>query len=164
MSRRVVFDCMVFVQAIARPNGPAAACINKARTAQCELIVSDAIITEAREVLSRPKLRKSFIRASDEAIDEFFAILATFVIRIDPVPEAFALKRDPEDSKYLNLAIVGDAELIVSRDNDLLDLMTSDEDEPLAFRTAYPTIRIVDPVAFLKTFPPPDATNPDEAS
>jgi predicted nucleic acid-binding protein len=70
------------------------------------------------------------------------------------VPDAFNFSRDPKDSKYLNLAIAGSAELVVSRDNDLLDLMRSTDAESTAFRTAYPNIRIVDPVAFLQTFPP----------
>ena len=49
------------------------------------------------------------------------------------------------DEPYLNLAIATQAPFIVSRDNDLLDLMKNDE-----FRKAYPALTIMDPVAFLK--------------
>jgi predicted nucleic acid-binding protein len=55
---------------------------------------------------------------------------------------------------YLNLAIAGNAELVVSCDTDLLDLMSATDAESTAFRTAYPNIRIVDPVTFIQSFPP----------
>ncbi len=84
---------------------------------------------------------------------------------IDPIPDKIALTRDPKDSKYLNLAIAAGAELIVSRDNDLLELMTGTDSEAEAFRTAYPNIRILDPVEFLRTRrpapPTPDAGIPN---
>jgi predicted nucleic acid-binding protein len=86
---------MVFVQALARPNGPAGACLEKARSGQCELLVCDAILAEARAVVSRPKLRRTFIRATDEDVDDFFTRLDAFVTRIDAVLEAFILTRDP---------------------------------------------------------------------
>lgn len=160
MSRRAVFDCMVFVQALARPRGPAGECLERARSGECELLVSDAILAEARVVIARPRLRRTFIRATDEHVDAFFADLDTFVTRVDPVPEVFTLNRDPKDSMYLNLAIAGGAELVLSRDNDLLGLMTSADAEAAAFRAAHPGVRIVDPVAFLRTVQPPAGPPP----
>jgi predicted nucleic acid-binding protein len=73
---------------------------------------------------------------------------------IPTVPEAFTLTRDPDDSKYLNLAIAAGAELVVSRDHDLLDLMTANDADSVMFRTNYPTIRVLDPVTFLQTLTP----------
>jgi predicted nucleic acid-binding protein len=43
------------------------------------------------------------------------------------------------------LAIAAQAAFVVSRDNDLLDLMKDEE-----FRKAYPALAILDPVAFLR--------------
>ncbi|HEY2911138.1 MAG TPA: putative toxin-antitoxin system toxin component, PIN family, partial [Gemmataceae bacterium] len=60
---------------------------------------------------------------------------------IEPVPDAFELQRDPEDSKYLNLAIAANAKLIVSRDNDLLDLMTEPMPTPAPSATPTPKSR-----------------------
>ena len=168
----MVFDCMIYVQALARPNGPAAACLDKATAGECELLVSVEVLAEVHEVLGRPKLRRTFIRASDDDVEAFMRRLDALATNIDPVPEAFTLLRDPKDSMYLNLAIAGDAKLVVSRDNDLLDLMSEDSAEGNAFRTGYPEIAILDPVAFLRTFPAdppatepkPTAPPPDEAS
>ena len=61
----------------------------------------------------------------------------------------FVLSRDPKDEPYLNLAIATDASYLVSRDNDLLDLMTDSE-----FRTQHPDLKILDPVAFLRELQP----------
>ena len=170
MKTRVVFDCMIFLQAVARPVGPAGACVDRAENGDAELLVSADILAEMRDVLNRPGVQKKFRNLTPERVANFIIRIERFAVVIGPVPEAFTLARYPKDSKYLNLAIVSGAELVVSRDNDLLDLMTSDDAEPTAFRTAYPTIRIIDPVAFLRTFPPTDSSktdpttaNPDEA-
>lgn len=149
---RVVFDCMVFIQALARPNGPAAACFSHVTDGKCELIISDKVLKEIHEVVNRPKLRRTFIRATDEDIETFFLRLAIITTRIDPVPDVFVLTRDQKDSKYLNLAIAAGAKLIVSRDNDLLDLMTDTDNDAMTFRKSFPGISILDPIEFLKSF------------
>jgi predicted nucleic acid-binding protein len=59
------------------------------------------------------------------------------------VRSSYRLARDPDDEPYLNLAIAAKASFLVSRDNDLLDLMKDD-----AFRKAYPDLAIVDPPTF----------------
>ena len=44
---------------------------------------------------------------------------------------------------YINLAIVTSAEYLVSRDKDLLDLVTTSTDIALQFRSRYPFLRIL---------------------
>ena len=56
MTRRVVFDCMVFLQGAASPDGPAAACLRLAEKGHVELCVSSEILSEVRDVLTRPTL------------------------------------------------------------------------------------------------------------
>jgi predicted nucleic acid-binding protein len=51
-----VFDCMVFLQAIGSPGGPARACIRLAELGETQVNVSDAILTEVAGVLSRPSV------------------------------------------------------------------------------------------------------------
>ena len=60
--------------------------------------------------------------------------------KIDPVPAIFTLIRDPDDEPYLNLAIAVSAEYLVTRDNDMLDLMKDPE-----FRTNIPRLRFLIP-------------------
>ena len=65
-------------------------------------------------------------------------------------PETFVYERDPDDAHYVNLALAADAKLIVSRDKDLLDLMDQAKPEGRDFHTRFPTVRILDPVSFLR--------------
>jgi predicted nucleic acid-binding protein len=55
-------------------------------------------------------------------------------------PAYVAFERDPEDEMVLNLAIHLEADFIVSKDRDLLDLSRTS-----GWQTAYPTIRIIPP-------------------
>jgi predicted nucleic acid-binding protein len=53
---RVVFDCMIFLQAAARPKGPAAECMRSVTAGRLELFLSPAIVAEVRDVLTRPSV------------------------------------------------------------------------------------------------------------
>jgi putative PIN family toxin of toxin-antitoxin system len=152
---------MVFLQAAAKPLGPAGACIDRAEKGHVELLVSTEIVEEVRDVLNRPAIQRKFRTLTPERAADIIARVERVAVIFDPVPNAFSFCRDPKDSMYLNLAIAGSAELVVSRDKDLLDLMTSTDSESTAFRTAYPNIRIVNPVAFLQTFRPATPAAPD---
>ena len=69
---------------------------------------------------------------------------------VENVPPHFSYSRDPDDEPYLNLAIETEAIFLVSRDNDLLDLMTDFTDEAKDFRRRYRDIKVLNPVQFLE--------------
>jgi putative PIN family toxin of toxin-antitoxin system len=152
---RVVFDCVVLFQAAVSARGPAAACLAWAETNPLALAVSDDTVAELRDLLDRPNLRRKFLRLTDESVSAYVGRLLQIAVRIDPVPAAFTLTRDPDDSKYLNLAVAAGANFVVTRDRDLLDLTAGTDADAVAFRTARPTIEILDPVAFLARVLPP---------
>ena len=58
--------------------------------------------------------------------------------------------RDPNDEPVINLAIHIEADYIVTRDKDLLDLVDENRPEGRYFRKRFPNITILDPVAFLQ--------------
>ena len=64
-------------------------------------------------------------------------------------PEEFHYERDPDDEMYINLAIVVNATYLVSRDNDLLDLMTTSTDIARQFRSRYPFLRVMKAADFV---------------
>ena len=88
-------------------------------------------------------------------------------IVLTQVPNAYSLPRDPKDERYLNVAMAANAEFLVSRDLDLLDLM-KDAD----FRRQFPGLTILDPAAFLKVMakrslaqpPPTPASESDDSA
>ena len=54
---RVVFDCMVYVQATASDKSPAAALLRLVENGELTLYLSREVIDEVKEVLARPRLR-----------------------------------------------------------------------------------------------------------
>lgn len=141
----VVFDCMVFLQGAARPAGPARACFDLVDESRVELFLSAEIVTEIRDVLTRPKTLRKFPLLTPEWVDTFLHAVVSRALAIANVPTIERLERDPKDEPYLNLAIAAQAKYLVSRDRDLLDLMADQ-----AFRERHPGLLILDPVEFLK--------------
>lgn len=138
-----VFDCMTFLQAVTNRKGPAGGCLALVDEKQVKLFVSSEILEEVSDVLDRPKIRKAFPTLTDEVVQDFLDHIVETAHALENVPNAYQLSRDPDDERYLNLAIAAQASFLVSRDNDLLDLMKDD-----AFREAYPNLAIVDPPTF----------------
>jgi putative PIN family toxin of toxin-antitoxin system len=156
MSSRAVFDCMVFLQGAGRPAGPARACFRLVDEGRVTLCLSAEILTEVRDVLTRPKTLRKFPLLSLEWVETFVQNAEAKAVVPIEVPRTFTLPRDPKDEPYLNLAIAVGAEYLVSRDKDLLDLM---HDE--SFRQRYPELTILDPVAFLQAVA--DQGQPEQA-
>jgi putative PIN family toxin of toxin-antitoxin system len=145
---------MVFLQGAARPDGPAAACLRLAEAGHVELYLSAETLAEIRDVLTRPKMQKKFSALTPEAVDAFLTGICRHAVVLADVPRTVALPRDPKDEKYLNLAVAAEARYLVSRDKDLLDLMSGGTPEGQSFRTSHPAITILDPVAFLRSLQP----------
>ena len=148
MTPRAVFDCMVFLQGAGRPAGPAAACLQLLDEEKVVLCVSAEILAEVRDVLTRPKTLRQFPGLSPECVEAFVRHLELKGALFANAPQAVRLQRDPKDEPYLNLAIAAGAKYLVSRDNDLLDLMKDDD-----FRACYPDLLILEPFAFLRSLP-----------
>ena len=157
MTPLVVYDCMIYLQAVTNPKGPAGRCIALAFTGAVRLVGGHAIRAEVADVLTRPRTARKFPDLTPAVAQGFLTRIEQVVEVVDPIPEVFTLRRDPKDSIYLNLAIAAGAKLVVSRDNDLLDLMTGTDPDAVAFRAGWPDIAVVDPPTFLQTVAPPAA-------
>ena len=145
-----VFDCMTFLQAVARSEGAASAWFQMVEAGRVKLVVSTAILAEVEDVLDRPKIRQKNPKLTDETVAAFLIRVRELAPPAIVVPAAFAYARDPDDEPYLNLAIVSTAGYIISRDNDLLDLMQEDNPDGQAFRALTPGIQILTPPEFLR--------------
>ena len=154
MNRRpapgVVFDCNILLQAVARKTGPAAACLRFAEEGFVHLHLSEEILIELSDVLKRPTIRASYPELTDEIVEDFLERLRSTAEITRDVPRQFSFLRDIDDEPYLNLAIKVKADYVVSRDKDLLDLMTSHSDECKEFRQRFRSITVIEPVKFLR--------------
>ncbi len=146
---KVVFDCNVYLQALANPAGPAGRCVELALRGVVALYVSPFVLDEIRRVTSYPQLIARFkLRPSRVAV--LLDNLLKVAVVVPVVAELWRYDRDPDDAHYVNLAVIAGASIVVSRDNDLLDLMDLGRPEAVEFTSKFPSLRILDPVAFLQ--------------
>lgn len=94
---KVVFDCNVFLQALLNPNGPAGQCNQLVDTGEVELYVSEEVLAEVAEVLSRPRIRKLAPALTIEVIEAFIVDLRLKSICLRNIPEEYHFERDPKD-------------------------------------------------------------------
>ncbi len=146
----VVFDCMIFLQGLIKEANPAVARLELFEKDAVNLFVSDEILIEISDVLTRPKLQARYPLLTRERADKLIENLRKKASVIENVPRKFAYARDPKDEPYINLAIAAGADYIVSRDKDLLDLMTGHTKECKEFRQRFRPLRVIEPQEFLK--------------
>jgi len=90
-------------------------------------------------------------KLSDETAAHFLAQAVSCAEALPEPPKAFSLPRDPDDEPYLNLAIAGGAEYLVTwNERHLNYLMRRDTPEGKEFCARHPDLKIVTPPEFLE--------------
>ena len=120
---RVVLDANVFVSALLSPGGASAEILSAWRDERFHLVISPAILEEIDRVLRYPKIRTRH-RWRDAQLRRFIEDLAHLAILIPGELTLSVIADDPPDDRYLECAIEGDADHIVSGDEHLLRLGT----------------------------------------
>jgi len=115
--KRVVFDTNVLVSRLLLPDSIPAQAVRKARR-EGRLLVSEATMHELADVLSRRKLDRY---VSVENRKQFIRELRR-VAELIPIIQIVRDCRDPRDDKFLEVALNGRADLIITGDDDLLAL------------------------------------------
>ena len=112
---------MIFLQAAANEESPAANALDLLDTGEIQLYLSAPILEELRDVLGRGEVRTALPQISDVRIEALFRRLDKKAVMVRNVPRSFEYSRDPTDEPYLNLAIAVKAKFLLSRDRDLLE-------------------------------------------
>jgi putative PIN family toxin of toxin-antitoxin system len=144
-----VFDCVTFVQSLISETGPAVQCTELFEQGKILLAFSNETLSELNEVLSRSTLRERYPRLTDQRVDSLIALLVRQGRLYRRVKRHIQFQRDPSDEPYLNLAVEAEADFLVTRDRDLLDLMDWKREEGRAFQKRFRRLKIVDPVVFV---------------
>ncbi len=145
-----VFDCMIYLQAAINEKSPAAEIFRQVESGNVLLFISNEILEEIRDVLTRPKVLFKYPHLTVESVEIFLNRVLSKAKLINKTPKHFQYSRDPKDEKYINLAVAARAHYVVSRDNDLLDLMTDFDAESKKFRQKFRWLKVVAPVEFLR--------------
>src|SRR6266852_911870 len=95
---------MVYLQAAAREESPAAACLRLAENHLVQLFVSSDILDEIEDVLSRPNIRARFSELTYETVTALVERLRKTAELVGRVPKRFTFARDvndePSQSKF----------------------------------------------------------------
>ena len=83
-----------------------------------DMLVSDSTLTELATVINRPMFDKYI---SKPARRKFFEVLAPLCIKVEII-QTIQASRDRKDDKFLEVAINGSADFILTGDTDLLEL------------------------------------------
>ena len=116
---RVTIDTNIFLRSLIRDQNLANHLLSLWRDLRFVFVLSQAILDEAWEVLSRPHLIQKYSYTLQEAID-LIDVLTQRSIIVE-VPFSLELCRDVNDDPVVDCAVFGRAQFLVSYDNDLLD-------------------------------------------
>ncbi len=114
----VVVDTVIFLRALINPRGLNEKVIR--RRNEFNLVISEQIIKEVTEVLCRPIVRNKFPHITDVKVKDMLDIVGT--IETVTIKSRINVCRDPKDNKFLECALDGGADYLVTADKDLLDI------------------------------------------
>ena len=133
---RAVVDTNILVRALIRPQGSVGPVLLRLRQGDYTLLYAQSLLEELVDVLNRPRIRHKYGLTGED----IQTVVGLILLRGEAVTpqERITACRDPRDDKFLEVAVAGQADVIVSGDEDLLVL------HPFA------GIPIVPPAAFLR--------------
>jgi len=134
MSQRVVLDTNCVISALLFSKQSMAWLRHSWQNAHIIPLASKDTVKELMRVLAYPKFKLS--------TDEQALLLADFLpytetVIIEQIPDDLPLIRDPDDQKFLILAVVGQAEVLVTGDADILAIQSSFHTPPIMTLAEY---------------------------
>ena len=134
---RAVLDTNVWLSAIFW-EGEAYKLISTIQRKKIEIVVTKKILFEIIEVLNKEAKFQKFIKNRKIAIEDLLRTITSLGKLVDSKTKLSIVKEHSSDNKFVECAIDGDAEFIVSYDKHLLKLKE------------YKGIKILSPTEFLK--------------
>ncbi|RLC95075.1 MAG: putative toxin-antitoxin system toxin component, PIN family [Chloroflexi bacterium] len=117
---RAVVDTNILVRAVIKPSGSVGPVLLRLRHGDYTLLYAQSLLEELIDVLNRPRIRDKY-QLTDQDIR---AVVSLILLRGEAVApqERITACRDPKDDQFLEVAVAGRADVIVSGDQDLLVL------------------------------------------
>jgi len=136
---RAVVDTNILICSLIKPHGTVGPIIPHLRDGDYTLVYSAPLVDELVAKLSLPRIQvKYHVR-----LEEIEALVALIVLQGERVIPTRKVKlcRDPKDDMFIEAALAGEAQVVVTGDDDLLTL------------NKFETVRFVTPRAFLANLP-----------
>jgi putative PIN family toxin of toxin-antitoxin system len=115
---RAVVDTNILVSAVITPHGSVGPVILRLRQGDYILLYANSLLAELVDVLNRPRIRQKYHLDDDDiaTVISLILLLGEEVISRQRIVAC----RDPKDDKFLEVAVAGHANVIVTGDADLL--------------------------------------------
>jgi uncharacterized protein len=114
---RVVLDTNVLISGLFSTTSTPALAVEKAIT-KAQLVATTETLRELIEQVMQPKFDRYVSREQREVLIQRVAPLVEIIEVLQPVRAS----RDPKDDKFLEAAVNGRADVLVTGDRDLVDL------------------------------------------
>ncbi len=134
---KVVIDTNVVVSRFLNPAGTPARVLALAEASAFQLVASAAILEEYRRTLLYERIMRRHRRSMEE-VERAVTRLRAVALLLEPKTRLHVIAEDPSDDKFLECAVEGEADYIVSGDRHLLGL------------GRYQGIEILPPAAFVR--------------
>jgi putative PIN family toxin of toxin-antitoxin system len=117
---RAVIDTNILVRAVIKPTGTVGPVLLRLRQGDYTLLYAQPLLEELIDVLNRPRIREKY-QLTNQDIQTIVSLILLRGEAVVPQERIIAC-RDPKDDKFLEVAVTGKADVIVSGDQDLLVL------------------------------------------
>jgi putative PIN family toxin of toxin-antitoxin system len=134
MNQRVVLDTNCVISALLFSKQQMTWLRHSWQAAHIKPLASKDTVSELIRVLTYPKFKLS---KTEQALllADFLPYAETVVI--DRVPDGLPIIRDPADQMFLTLAVVGQADVLVTGDADILDIKSGFHTPPIMTLSEY---------------------------
>jgi uncharacterized protein len=135
---RAVVDTNILIRALIKPRGTVGPMLVHLAAGSYVILYSEPLLDELLAKLALPRIRVKY-SLDEEVIKGTLALLALRGELVNPTRRV-KVCRDPRDDMFIETAVAGNAEYLVTGDDDLLVLKQ------------FETVRIVSPRTFLAAF------------
>jgi hypothetical protein len=136
---RLVLDTNIYVSSLISGKGNPAKIVNWWLSGAFEVLVTQAIIDEILRVTGYERIQKKYAAVRENRL-EFAALIADQAVWVEATEQIDVVAADESDNRYLECAVAGSAQYIVTGDVHLLDLKVHEG------------IRILTPAAFVALY------------
>lgn len=117
----IVLDANIYVSSLINTQGNPKRIVERWEQNQFDVLVSTSIIDEIGRVLRYPRIVKRH-RQDEGSIQRFLELLSRQAVMVEPTVVLDVIREDQSDNRYLECAVEGKAQYIISGDKHLLEL------------------------------------------
>lgn len=133
---RLVLDTNIYVSNLISEKGNPAKIVRWWLEGEFDVLVSQPIIDEILRVTDYERIKKKYAKVRENRL-EYAALIAEQALWIEPQEQLDVIAADESDNRYVECAVAGGAQYIVTGDEHLLGL------------GEYAGIRVLTPAAFV---------------